>query len=323
MKILRCDRFGRWNDRNRWKHSGGWNEDGDSYGHGHSCRMFPLALVAVLLPLLGGCESEVSPVSALALDSQNTGYRLTAEVVRQDSLDEPAQPAYLSATGRDLPELLQNIENALANELYLSQAQALLISEDVAKENILALVDYLCQKNDIRLSLRVAVVRDGEASALLQTNDEIFALSDMLDHAADTGLLPDMPLYRAAEALHADGTAILPAVRQNEFDQTTPAGTAVFSHSQLSCFLDGEIGGTQVIEDNTVGTETAESKDNSAGQGDGADDNASKDSMSNPDSQTDSDGQSDKEGKEEEKAGSKDHTKESQEDEKAGEDTDE
>jgi len=233
-------------------------------------------LVALLLSLLGGCESEVSPVSALALDSQNEGYKLTAEVVRQDSLDEPAKPAYLSATGRDLPELLQNIENALANELYLSQAQALLISEDVAKENILALVDYLCQKNDIRLSLRVAVVRDGEASALLQTGDEIFALSDMLDHAADTGLLPDMPLYRAAEALHADGTAILPAVRQDEFNQTAPAGTAVFSHSQLSCFLDGEIGGTQVIEDSTSGTETAESKD-SERQDDERPDNERKD----------------------------------------------
>ena len=51
-------------------------------------------------------------------------------------------------------------------------------------------------------------------------------------------------ITRAAEVLHASGTAILPALHLDEFGQTAPAGTAVFANSQLTCFLDGsEIGG--------------------------------------------------------------------------------
>lgn len=196
-----------------------------------------------LLLLLGGCTREVSPVSALSLDREGAGFRMTAEVVRQDSLDDIAAPAYLSATGHDLPELLQNLERVLSSELHLSHAQVLLLSEEVAEESILALADYLCQDNDVRLSLRVAVVRDGAADALLKADDEVYALSDLLDLAAETGTLPDMPLYRAAEVLHTDGTAILPALRVDEFGQTSPAGTAVFANERLSCFLDGEIGG--------------------------------------------------------------------------------
>lgn len=196
-----------------------------------------------LLLLLGGCAREVSPVSALSLDREGAGFRMTAEVVRQDSLDDTAAPAYLSATGHDLPELLQNLERVLSSELYLSHAQVLLLSEEVAEEGILALADYLCQDNDVRLSLRVAVVRDGAADALLKADDEVYALSDLLDLAAENGTLPDMPLYRAAEVLHTDGTAILPALRVDEFGQTAPAGTAVFANEKLSCFLDGEIGG--------------------------------------------------------------------------------
>lgn len=196
-----------------------------------------------LLLLLGGCVREVSPVSALSLDREGAGFRMTAEVVRQDSLDDIAAPAYLSATGHDLPELLQNLERVLSSELYLSHAQVLLLSEDVAEESILALADYLCQDNDVRLSLRVAVVRDGAADALLKADDEVYALADLLDLAAENGTLPDMPLYRAAEVLHTDGTAILPALRVDEFGQTAPAGTAVFANERLSCFLDGEIGG--------------------------------------------------------------------------------
>ena len=204
--------------------------------------------IKLLLPLtllmLCGCSRELSPVSALALDKTGDIYRLTAEVVRQDSLDDTASPAYLTASGDDLPELLQTLSNLLPGELHLSHAQVLLISEPVAEQSILPLADYLCTDNDVRLSLRVAVVRDGAASELLKNDDEVYALSEMLDRAAQEGTLPDMPLYRAAEVLHASGTAILPALHLDEFGQTAPAGTAVFANSQLTCFLDGsEIGG--------------------------------------------------------------------------------
>lgn len=205
-------------------------------------------LVKLLLPVmmlaLCGCSREVSPVSALALDKTAGGYRLTAEIVRQDSLDEAASPAYLTVSGSDMPDLLQRLGNLLPGELYLSHAQVLLLGENAAEESILPLADYLCTDNDVRLSLRVAVVRGSTAADLLRNDDEVYALSELLERAAREGTLPDMPLYRAAEVLHASGTAILPALHLDEFGQTAPAGTAVFANSQLSCFLDGSgIGG--------------------------------------------------------------------------------
>ncbi len=197
-----------------------------------------------MLLLLCGCTREVSPVSALALDKDEMGCRLTAEIVRQDTPDDSASPSYLCVAGKDMQGLIESLGNLLPDELYLSHAQVLLISEDIAKETILPLADYLCGNQDVRLSLRVAVVRDGEADELLKSDEEVFALGELLDHAADAGTLPDMPLYRAAEALHANGTAILPALRMDDFDQAAPAGTAVFSGERLSCFLDGSgIGG--------------------------------------------------------------------------------
>lgn len=201
-------------------------------------------LLPVMLLALCGCSREVSPVSALALDKTADGYRLTAEIVRQDSLDDAAAPAYLTVSGSDMPDLLQRLGNLLPGELYLSHAQVLLLGETAAEESILPLADYLCTDNDVRLSLRVAVVRSSAASDLLRNDDEVYALSELLERAAQEGTLPDMPLYRAAEVLHASGTAILPALYLDEFGQTAPAGTAVFANSRLSCFLDGgEIGG--------------------------------------------------------------------------------
>lgn len=112
-----------------------------------------------LLLLLCGCAREVSPVSALALDCKNGVYCLTAEVVRQDSPDDTAAPAYLSATGTDVTDALRNLRSILPGDLYLSHAQVLLLSEEAVSESILPLADYLCRENDVRLSLRAAVVR--------------------------------------------------------------------------------------------------------------------------------------------------------------------
>lgn len=207
-------------------------------------KMLVKLLLPVMMLALCGCSREVSPVSALALDKTAGGYRLTAEIVRQDSLDEAASPAYLTVSGSDMPDLLQRLGNLLPGELYLSHAQVLLLGENAAEESILPLADYLCADNDVRLSLRVAVVRGSTAADLLRNDDEVYALSELLERAAREGTLPDMPLYRAAEVLHASGTAILPALHLDEFGQSAPAGTAVFANSQLSCFLDGSgIGG--------------------------------------------------------------------------------
>ena len=210
-------------------------------------KMLVKLLLPVMMLALCGCSREVSPVSALALDKMAGVYRLTAEIVRQDSLDEAASPAYLTVSGSDMPDLLQRLGNLLPGELYLSHAQVLLLDESAAEESILPLADYLCADNDVRLSLRVAVVRGSAAADLMRNDDEVYALSELLERAAREGTLPDMPLYRAAEVLHASGTAILPALHLDEFGQTAPAGTAVFANSQLSCFLDGSgIGGGAV-----------------------------------------------------------------------------
>lgn len=111
--------------------------------------------------------------------------------------------------------------------------------EDAAEDDLTPLAEYLCRDNDIRLNLRCAVVRGGAASDLLENDEEIYALSDLLDRAAETGTLPDMPLYRVTEALETDGTAILPSLSLDRFGQTAPSGTAVFTEGKLSCFLDG------------------------------------------------------------------------------------
>ncbi len=50
--------------------------------------------------LLCGCSAESPlPVSAAAISRTKEGYKMTAELIRQDSLDGDAEPVYLTAEG--------------------------------------------------------------------------------------------------------------------------------------------------------------------------------------------------------------------------------
>lgn len=70
------------------------------------------------------------------------------------------------------------------------------------------LAEYLCRITTSGSISGAPSCAGGAASDLLENDEEIYALSDLLDRAAETGTLPDMPLYRVTEALETDGTAI-------------------------------------------------------------------------------------------------------------------
>ena len=88
------------------------------------------------------------------------------------------------------------------------------------------------------INKRISVTPIAMVGATSSANSYV-SLAKALDRAAETGTLPDMPLYRVTEALETDGTAILPSLSLDRFGQTAPSGTAVFTEGKLSCFLDG------------------------------------------------------------------------------------
>ena len=133
-------------------------------------------------------------------------------------------------------------------QLYWSHARVLFLDDTVLSGGIGSCVQELHADSAVRPSVRVCAVRESRAADIFACQSiggepVGFSVGDSLSYAIQQSQVPDMPLYRVTDVLHADGTAILPALRVDAFGQTAPAGTAVFKNERLNCFLDGEIGG--------------------------------------------------------------------------------
>lgn len=205
-----------------------------------------------LLFFLGGCgrielgeeAGQLLPVSALALSLQEDGeISLTLESIRQDSLDGGATPVYLSASGADLSSAFDNADQMLAHRLYLSHAQTILISPAFAAEQLPELIEYLLNRRDARLSIRIATARDAAPEDALRADavaEEIpgVALSAMLDQRAKEGRLPNLPFYRLLDRYLQNEDFSLPALSVSADGHVQPNGQAVFSGGVLTGFVD-------------------------------------------------------------------------------------
>lgn len=170
---------------------------------------------------------------------------LTAEAVRQDSLEGNAASLYLTTSGDDPAALFTGAEQLLAGQLYLSHARTFVIDEAVAREGIAPLVQALLAQDDVRLTLRLAVARDVTADEIVRAQavvEEIpgEALGALLDAHAVQGGLPDLPLCRVSDRILSGADFSLPALTLTEDGRVIPAGQADFRLGRMTGFSGGE-----------------------------------------------------------------------------------
>lgn len=209
-------------------------------------KQLPLILMLCLLPLSGCSAESPLPVSAAAISHTSEGYTMTAELIRQDSLDGNATPVYLTAEGESLPALFENANQKLGGHFYFSHAETVLIDISLAKdEGITELVDYLTARQDARLTLRLVVARGATADEILRLealSESIpgVALYEMLEGLAQQESLPDLPLYKVKNALQQDEPLMLPCLYRTEDKHAAAGGFAVIENGKLSGFLSEE-----------------------------------------------------------------------------------
>ena len=212
-------------------------------------RMFLLGAALCLALYAGGVghgAGDLLPILSTSISkSSDNALALTAEAVRQDSLEGNAASVYLTASGDTPEQLLYEIEQMLAGQLYLSHARTIVLDESVAASGLAPIVQTLLARNDVRLTLRIAVARDVPADAVVKAQavaEEIpgAALGALLDAHAKRGGLPDLPLCRIADCMLSGQDFSLPALTLTPDGRVIPAGTANFHQGRLRGFSGGE-----------------------------------------------------------------------------------
>ena len=131
------------------------------------------------LILLTGCWdkkelNELAIAVGLAIDQAEDGYKLSVQIVNPSEVSPQANasgitPATVrSKQGETIYEAIRKLSLTNSRRIYTSHLRLLVINEDVAKEGITEVLDFLSRDKDFRPDFFIMIARNSKAEDILK-----------------------------------------------------------------------------------------------------------------------------------------------------------
>ncbi|WP_233426168.1 Ger(x)C family spore germination protein [Paenibacillus massiliensis] len=143
-------------------------------------RGLSLLMCLVLVPQLSACWdstelNERAVVAAIGIDrSEQQRYEVSFQIIVADEIASSkargtSPVIQYRETGNTIMEATRKAARKVPRRISLSHVRAVVISEDLAREGIGNLLDFLERDTETRLTMRVLIARNGQAKNVLST----------------------------------------------------------------------------------------------------------------------------------------------------------
>jgi len=205
----------------------------------------------------GGCWDyreidKLSIVTGIAIDRiENGKYKMTFEIVdtQEGGIEKQIKSKLIESEGDSLFDAIRNSLRISSPRLYFGHMDVVVISEHVAKEGVIDIIDFLSRDAEPRLNVDLMVSKEKTANEILSaqsTTEAIraFEIEQMLDAQEDLSKSPRTSVYQFINDLPCEGIApVLPALRvvQSGGKKTFAlSGAAVFNGDKMIGYLNDE-----------------------------------------------------------------------------------
>lgn len=143
-------------------------------------RIISLFCIAfTFLSLLTGCWNkkelnELAIATGLAVDKTEDGYQLSVQIVNPGEVSPQANASgttpvtVRSEQGETMYETIRRLSLKNSRRIYTSHLRLLVISDEVAKEGITEILDYLSRDKDFRADFFVVIAKQSKAKDILK-----------------------------------------------------------------------------------------------------------------------------------------------------------
>lgn len=215
-------------------------------------------LIILNLFTVSGCWNyrevdRLAIVAGMAVDKENDNGEevvMTLEVLEfTNERDSRTSSKIVTIRGKTIFDTARNGISVLGKKLYWSHLKAVIISEQIASEGVIRILDWINRDSETRADINIVISRGNSAKEILMSQDKStqiksFRLRDTLDNEARLSKSPHIELWEFANKLADKGTvAVAPVVKLEPIDGVwTPQinGTAIFKKDKLVGYLDGE-----------------------------------------------------------------------------------
>jgi spore germination protein KC len=182
------------------------------------------------------------------IEKRETIYKVTAQIAVPGKIklgpeggggEGSDKTAWILETfGHTMKDAMANLQQQLAEKLYLGHLQIIVVSDEIAKKGLSEINDFLRRDHEVRRTAWM-IVNKKDASKVIKTAPPIetvpaLYLADTLDNAVDFGKLPREYLGKFWIDISDKGVnAVLPAVKVIEGDRILVDGLAFFKDAKM------------------------------------------------------------------------------------------
>lgn len=216
-----------------------------------------LIFIILMCPLiLCGCwnYSEINDlaiVAGMAIDKDvvTNKYILTIEIVttQSEGASSTMSSEIYSSEGYSIFSAERNMVSKVGLALFWSQAKVVIISNSVASEGVIPVIDWVNRDSDLRSDMWLLISKGNSASEILKANIKPNQIASLkLDEAMDLqkllSIFPDSRVWSFVDGLSSEGKAETVAVVKNELNNgiisSSLGGSAIFKSDKLIGYLD-------------------------------------------------------------------------------------
>lgn len=186
-------------------------------------------------------------VGGVAVDKGEDGhYYITVETIQiEGGTEEKTSSKTYSISGKTIFDAVRNEISKTGKKLYWSHTKVVIISQEIAKDGILEILDWFHRDSETRADINLLVSKEKTAKEILMSKPsrtEIVSLNleEMLKNQKSLSKAPVVEIWKAIADIEAPG--IVTALPLVQLENSLPKiyGTGVFKEDKLIGFLDGE-----------------------------------------------------------------------------------
>jgi spore germination protein KC len=221
-------------------------------------KLFLLAFLFIINTIiLSGCWNykeidNLAIVAGVAIDKGENGndYKLTAEIIDIRPIGREASQIAskrIEAYGKTIFDAIRNAIKISAKKLFWSDAKVFVISQSVAKEGILPILDFIYRDSEPRLQLHILISKEKTANELLTqqsitTDIRSFEMEEMVLSDKYLSKSPQIEVDQITNALAGESASFtLPAVGvviNDGYRTSELSGMALFKKDKFIGFMD-------------------------------------------------------------------------------------
>lgn len=132
-------------------------------------------LLILFILMLSGCYNykelnKIAIVSSIAIDKKDDEYLVSAQVmnVKNDKESDNSNVIVYSAKGKSIEEAIRKMTNESSRELYGGHISKLVVSEEIASEGIINIIDMFQRLTEIKDEFTITISKNIEANKVIK-----------------------------------------------------------------------------------------------------------------------------------------------------------